>query len=121
MAFITFMLTPFTISFLWADKTGELSFINRVSCSIIPAQIAVSPDGKHLALATYMGMTYEIFPIAEDGRLQEASSVLKQSGSGPHARQKISHPILLLCLIKYIVDRQFLNLVFCLSLPLNEV
>ena len=74
------------------DKTGKLSFLNRVPCAIIPAQIAVSPDGKFLSLATYMGKTYEIFPIANDGRLQEASSVLKQSGTGPHSRQDMPHP-----------------------------
>ena len=78
----------------WAidDKTGELSFLNRVSCASIPAHIAVSPDGKFLALATYMGETYELFPTKDNGYLEEASSVLKQTGTGPHARQKMTHP-----------------------------
>ena len=78
----------------WAidDKTGKLSFLNRVSCASIPAHIAVSPDGEFVALSTYMGETYELFPINDDGTLEEASSVLKQTGTGPHARQKMTHP-----------------------------
>ncbi|MDD7984995.1 lactonase family protein [Lentisphaera marina] len=74
------------------DKTGKLTFLNRVATAIIPAQIAVSPKGNFLAVATYMGGTYEILPIEGNGRLMDASSVLSQSGTGPHHRQKIPHP-----------------------------
>jgi 6-phosphogluconolactonase (cycloisomerase 2 family) len=73
------------------DETGELSLINRVACGSIPAQLVVSPGGDYLAVATYVGGTYELFPIGEDGSLGEASSVTQQEGSGPHERQTAPH------------------------------
>ncbi len=74
------------------DMTGNLSLINRVPCGAIPAQIAVSPDGRFLSLASYMGNDYELFSIANDGSLQETTSVLKQHGAGLHPRQDMPHP-----------------------------
>ncbi len=73
------------------DETGELTFLNRVGCGSIPAQIVVSPGGETLAVATYVGGTYELFPIGEDGSLGEASSVQQQEGAGPHSRQTAPH------------------------------
>lgn len=73
------------------DETGQLTLINRVASGSIPAQLVVSPGGDYLAVATYVGGTYEIFPIGEDGGLGEASSVAQQEGSGPHERQDASH------------------------------
>ena len=73
------------------DETGELTLINRVSVGSIPAQLVVSPGGDYLAVATYIGGTYELFPISEDGSLGEASSVVQQEGSGPHERQEAPH------------------------------
>ena len=74
------------------ENTGELSRLNRISCSHIPAQIVVSPNGEYLVVGTYMGATYELFPIAADGRLSKATFVLPQKGKGPHSRQEASHP-----------------------------
>jgi 6-phosphogluconolactonase (cycloisomerase 2 family) len=51
----------------------------------------VSPGGDYLAVATYIGGTYELFPIGEDGSLGEAASVAQQEGSGPHDRQEAPH------------------------------
>lgn len=73
------------------NETGQLSLINRVAVGSIPAQLAVSPGGDYLAVATYIGGTYELFPINQDGSLGEASSVAQQEGSGPHARQEAPH------------------------------
>lgn len=73
------------------DETGQLTLINRVAVGSIPAQLVVSPGGDYLAVATYIGGTYELFPIGEDGSLGEASSVAQQEGSGPHERQEASH------------------------------
>lgn len=73
------------------DETGELTLINRVAVGSIPAQLVVSPGGDYLAVATYIGGTYELFPIGEDGSLGEASSVAQQEGSGPHERQEAPH------------------------------
>ncbi|MEZ4862316.1 MAG: lactonase family protein [Caldilineaceae bacterium] len=73
------------------DESGQLTLINRVAVGSIPAQLTVSPGGDYLAVATYVGGTYELFPISEDGSLGEASSVAQQEGSGPHARQDAPH------------------------------
>jgi len=73
------------------DESGELTLINRVAVGSIPAQLVVSPGGDYLAVATYVGGTYELFPIAEDGSLGEASSVAQQEGAGPHERQTAPH------------------------------
>ena len=73
------------------DETGQLTLINRVAVGSIPAQLVVNPGGDYLAVATYVGGTYEIFPIGEDGSLGEASSVAQQEGTGPHDRQDASH------------------------------
>lgn len=73
------------------NESGELTLINRVATGSIPAQLVVSPGGDYLAVATYVGGTYELFPIEEDGNLGEASSVAQQEGSGPHDRQGASH------------------------------
>jgi 6-phosphogluconolactonase len=73
------------------DETGQLTLINRVAVGSIPAQLVVSPGGDYLAVATYVGGTYELFPIGADGSLGEASSVAQQEGSGPHERQDASH------------------------------
>ncbi len=73
------------------DKTGQLTLINRVAVGSIPAQLVVNPGGDYLAVATYVGGTYELFPIGKDGSLGEASSVAQQEGKGPHARQDAPH------------------------------
>lgn len=73
------------------DESGQLTLINRVAVGSIPAQLVVSPGGDYLAVATYIGGTYEIFPIAADGSLGAASSVAQQEGTGPHERQDASH------------------------------
>ncbi|MCB0125673.1 MAG: beta-propeller fold lactonase family protein, partial [Caldilineaceae bacterium] len=73
------------------DESGQLTLINRVAVGSIPAQLVVSPGGDYLAVATYVGGTYELFPINDDGSLSEASSVAQQEGSGPHERQGAPH------------------------------
>ena len=73
------------------DESGELTFINRVATGSIPAQLTVSPGGDYLATATYVGGTYELCPIEEDGSLGEVMSVAQQEGSGPHDRQGSPH------------------------------
>lgn len=74
------------------DATGKLTLINRVATGAIPAQIAVDPSGKYLAVANYVGATFEVLPISENGQLGDAVSMLKQEGSGPNSRQDAPHP-----------------------------
>ena len=50
---------------------------------------AWAPDGKHLVVGLYIGSSYVVMPIAEDGSLGAASHEVMQEGSGPNeARQQ---------------------------------
>lgn len=75
--------------------TGRLELKNRVALSlsaIYPKDLAVSPDGRSLAVAVHGGGAYNILPIQADGRLGKVSGILKELGSGPHASQTAAHP-----------------------------
>ena len=75
--------------------TGHLTSLNQQPLSLsatMPSHLAVSPDGRHLAVAVYGGGAYNLLPIREDGSLQQVSGILKETGSGPHEHQNASHP-----------------------------
>ena len=75
--------------------TGCLTSLNQQPLSLsatMPNHLAVSPDGRHLAVAVYGGGAYNLLPISEDGSLQRVSGILKETGSGPHQHQSASHP-----------------------------
>ena len=79
---------------------GRLTLVGRTPLSLSathPRHLALSPDGKVLAVAAYGGAIYNLFPIAEDGSLGQPSSIFKQAGCGPHAHSQASaHPHTLL-------------------------
>jgi 6-phosphogluconolactonase len=79
---------------------GHLTLLGRQPLSLSathPRHMALSPDGKLLAVAAYGGAIYNLFPIAEDGRLSQPSGIFKQAGCGPHAQSQTSaHPHTLL-------------------------
>src|SRR5271163_4307946 len=79
---------------------GRLTFLGRTPLSLSathPRHLALSPDGKLLAVAAYGGAIYHLFPVAEDGSLRQPSSIFKQAGCGPHAQSQASaHPHTLL-------------------------
>jgi 6-phosphogluconolactonase len=79
---------------------GHLTLLNRRPLSLSatqPRHMALSPDGNLLAVAAYGGAIYNLFPIAEDGSLGQASGIFKQAGCGPHAHSQASaHPHTLL-------------------------
>ncbi len=75
--------------------TGHLTSLNQQPLSLsatMPSHLAVSPDGRHLAVAIYGGGAYNLLPIHDDGSLQQVSAILKETGSGPHEPQNASHP-----------------------------
>lgn len=74
--------------------SGEITFINRIALpGAIPAHLAVDPSGRNLVVGIYVGGSYAVLPIAEDGSLQAASDVVLQEGSGPNeGRQTSPHP-----------------------------
>ena len=79
---------------------GRLTLLNRQPLSlsgVIPAHLAVSPDGRALAVALYGGGAYNVLPIGADGKLGKVSSIDKETGSGPDAeRQESPHPHMVL-------------------------
>lgn len=74
------------------DASGHLSLINRQAIGPIPAHFSIDPSGKFLLVATYVGATFQLLPIGADGSIGAVVSELRQSGSGPHARQQSAHP-----------------------------
>jgi 6-phosphogluconolactonase len=79
---------------------GRLTLLGRQSLSLSatqPRHMALSPDGKMLAVAAYGGAIYNLFPIAGDGSLGHPSGIFKQAGCGPNGEsQASSHPHTLL-------------------------
>jgi 6-phosphogluconolactonase len=75
---------------------GHLTLLGRTPLSLSathPRHMALSPDGKLLAVAAYGGAIYNLFPIAEDGTLGHASGIFKQAGCGSNAHSQASaHP-----------------------------
>jgi 6-phosphogluconolactonase len=69
---------------------GQIEFINKQSSQgNDPCHVAVSPDGKWVAIANYGGGSVAVYPVTADGGLLPASSLIKHRGSGPHpTRQK---------------------------------
>ena len=82
-------------SFSIDHSNWKLKPINQVaSGGTDPCYVALDRSGKYLLIANYTGGTVAVIPVASDGRLSEASSVLKNEGTpgpvkdrqeGPHA------------------------------------
>jgi 6-phosphogluconolactonase len=75
-------------------KSGKLMELNEVSShGADPCYISFDRTGKYALVANYTGGTVAVFPLASDGRIGEASSVLKDAGAlGPNKdRQDAPH------------------------------
>jgi 6-phosphogluconolactonase len=75
-------------------KTGKLTELNAVSShGADPCYISFDRTGKYALVANYSGGTVAVFPLAVDGQIGEASSVMKDAGElGPNkARQEAPH------------------------------
>jgi 6-phosphogluconolactonase (cycloisomerase 2 family) len=68
---------------------GRLALMQRVPLSLSathPRSLAVSPDGKLLAVAAYADAIYNLFAIADDGSLGSTCGIFKDIGCAhPHA------------------------------------
>jgi 6-phosphogluconolactonase len=83
-------VTAFTID----RNTAKLTELNEVaSHGADPCYISFDKSGKYVLVANYTGGTAAVFPIKADGRLAEASSVVKDAGTlGPKKdRQDAAH------------------------------
>jgi 6-phosphogluconolactonase len=78
------------------EQTGQLDLLGRQGLSLsatMPRQLAVSPDGKNLAVAIHGGGAYNLLPILADGSLGRVHGILKETGNGPiAAHQETAHP-----------------------------
>jgi 6-phosphogluconolactonase len=76
------------------EESGEITLINRQALpGPIPAHLAVDPSGQYLVVALYMGASYVVLPIGEDGSLGAPVDEVAQQGSGPNEeRQEAPHP-----------------------------
>jgi 6-phosphogluconolactonase len=74
---------------------GRLTFSSRIPLSLSatrPRHMALSPDGKVLAVAAYGGGIYNVFSVAEDG-LGQPVSIFKDAGCGGDPEsQGTAHP-----------------------------
>jgi len=63
-------------------KNGTLQFLNKqLSHGADPCYVDVSTNGKWVAIANYGGGNTAMYPVAENGSLSPASSVIKNEGS----------------------------------------
>ena len=82
-------------------ETGELSYLNRQpSQGLSPCHLTVDQTGGHVFVANFVGGSLGVLPILDDGRLGEATGVVRHEGSGvgpgtqedPHPLQDGPHP-----------------------------
>src|SRR5260370_42465369 len=67
--------------------TGKLTLLNQVaSKGADPCYIIVDKTGKYVLVANYSG-SVAVFPVAEDGRLGEASGVVQPTGPGAYSER----------------------------------
>jgi 6-phosphogluconolactonase (cycloisomerase 2 family) len=69
---------------------GNLTKLNRQALSLsatMPRHLALSPDGKSLIVAARGGGAYNMMPIAQDGSVESASGIFKETGTVAKAAQ----------------------------------
>ena len=75
-------------------QTGALTALNRQpSHGAAPCNISLDAAGRYALVANYAGGTLAVLPIAGDGRLEPATSVVRHEGSSINrGRQEGPHP-----------------------------
>jgi 6-phosphogluconolactonase len=87
-------VTAFAIDLKGRRKTGKLTQLNEVASSgADPCYISFDRSGKYSLVANYSGGNVAVFPLSSDGRIGEASSVVKDASAlGPNReRQEAPH------------------------------
>jgi len=79
-----------TISAFAIDpKTGDLAFLNKASSGGAgPCHLVVDKAGRHVLAANYGGGSVCVLPIAEDGRLGEATAFVQHTGKSVHPKRQ---------------------------------
>lgn len=76
-------------AFALDPKSGKLTFLNEVSShGAGPCHLAVDKTGKYVLVANYDSGSIAAFPVQQDGKLAEASSVIQHTGHGPNAERQ---------------------------------
>ncbi|MDX1585145.1 MAG: lactonase family protein [Balneolaceae bacterium] len=80
-------------SFSFEVQTGKISFMNRQSSmGGAPCYISTDKNGKAVFVANYLGGSLAMFPVQEDGSLNEAKAVIEHEGSSVNPnRQEAPH------------------------------
>ncbi len=88
-------------AFAMEADTGKLRALDTQSSGGAgPCHVAVSPSGKHVAVANYSGGSVALFPVTAEGGLSAASAFVQHAGSsvnpqrqqGPHAHSVAFDP-----------------------------
>jgi 6-phosphogluconolactonase len=88
-------------SFAIDAATGKLTRLSeRASGGAGPCHLLLDRTGRNLLVANYSGGTVALLPVAADGRLAEAATIIKHAGksvnpkrqAGPHAHQVALDP-----------------------------
>ena len=67
-------------------ESGKLTLLNHESTEGTgPCFVSLDKEGKHALVANYGNGSVAVLPIDAAGKLQPASSVIQQKGSGPNA------------------------------------
>jgi 6-phosphogluconolactonase len=84
-------VSAFTID----KRTGRLQFLNAIpSGDPYPTYLTVAAKGAYVLVSNYFGGV-AVFPVSNDGRLHDASSYIRETGSGSgvnRERQEAPHP-----------------------------
>ncbi|NGP76509.1 lactonase family protein [Balneolaceae bacterium YR4-1] len=86
--------TDATVSaFSFDAQNGQISLLNRQSSrGGAPCYISTDKNGEAVFVANYLGGSLAMFPINEDGSLEEAKTVIKHQGSSVNEnRQESPH------------------------------
>jgi 6-phosphogluconolactonase len=71
------------------DASGKLKLINqRSSMGAGPCQLVLDKTGKNVLVANYNSGNVAVLPVAADGTLGAATSVIQDSGKGPNAKRQ---------------------------------
>ncbi len=85
--------TGYVYAYAISPTTKTLTFLNRQPThSFAPCHVSVTPNGKLVMVANYVGGVVTVLPTQSNGALSPASQVIKLPGKGPHPRQEGSHP-----------------------------
>jgi 6-phosphogluconolactonase len=68
------------------DPTGKLTLLNqRSSMGAGPCHLVLDKESRNLLVANCSGGSVAVLPVGPDGRLGEATDVVRNSGKGPRA------------------------------------